>query len=86
MQCLETYRSFNTVYEQETRVLDNLQRHVERLEPVSNDTNKLRQMGKNVTVNKKKHFSKFFFFRTKTKTKFRNFLMKFFLVHNQLNI
>ncbi len=49
-QCLETYRSFNTIYEQEEHTLENLQRRVDILEPISNDPNKLRQTGKNVTV------------------------------------
>ncbi|CAF3599478.1 unnamed protein product [Adineta steineri] len=48
-QCLDTYRSFKTVYEQEEHKLDGLQRRVETLEPVSNDTNKLRFMGKTVS-------------------------------------
>jgi hypothetical protein len=49
-QCIETHRSFGTIYEQEERILDNLQQRMETLEPVSNDTNKLRQNGKTVTV------------------------------------
>jgi len=49
-QCIETHRSFGTLYEQEERVLDNLQHRMEKLEPVSNDTNQLRQSGKIVTV------------------------------------
>lgn len=56
---------------------------MESLEPVSNDANKLRQMGKPVNVNA------YFLFHTKKKQytyKFRIFSMKFFLVHNQLNI
>jgi hypothetical protein len=49
-QCIETHRSFQTLYQQEERVLDNLQRRMETLEPVPNDPNKLQQMGKTVTV------------------------------------
>jgi hypothetical protein len=49
-QCIETHRSFGTLYEQEERILDNLQRRMETLEPVSNDSTKLRQQGKIVTV------------------------------------
>ncbi len=49
-QCIETHRSFGKLHEQEERILDNLQQRTETLEPVSNDTNKLRQTGKTVTV------------------------------------
>jgi len=49
-QCIETHRSFETLYEQEERILDNLQHRMEKLEPLSNDTNQLRQSTKIVTV------------------------------------
>ncbi|CAF0847061.1 unnamed protein product [Rotaria sordida] len=48
-QCMETHRSFETLHQQEERILDNLQQRIETLEPVSNDPNKLRQSGKTVT-------------------------------------
>ncbi|CAF1012011.1 unnamed protein product [Rotaria sp. Silwood1] len=48
-QCLETHRSFETLYIQEGQILDNLQQRIETLEPVPNDSNKLRLMAKTVT-------------------------------------
>ena len=48
--CIETYRSFKTLYQQEERVLDNLQQRIQILEPVSNDPNQLRQIETTVTV------------------------------------
>ena len=47
---IETYRSFETIYEQEEHILDSLQQRIQTLEPVSNDTAKLQRMGKTVTV------------------------------------
>ena len=50
-QCLDTHRAFENLYQQEERVLDNLQRRVEKLEPIPTESKKLQQMAKNVTVN-----------------------------------
>lgn len=50
-QCADTQRSFETLYEQEELVLDNLQQRMETLEPITTDTNKLRLVGKTVAVN-----------------------------------
>ncbi|CAF1300148.1 unnamed protein product [Rotaria magnacalcarata] len=47
-QCLETRRSFQTLYQQEEHILDTIQQRIETLEPVPNDPNKLRQLGKTV--------------------------------------
>ncbi|CAF2417563.1 unnamed protein product [Rotaria sp. Silwood2] len=49
-QCLETHRSFETLYQQEGHILDNLQQRIETLEPIPTDPNKLRLMAKTVTV------------------------------------
>lgn len=49
-QCVETYRSFETLYEQEERIVENCQRRMETLEPVPNDPAKLRSAGKTVAV------------------------------------
>lgn len=50
-QCLDTHRAFENLYQQEEHVLDNLQRRVEKLEPIPTEPKKLQQMAKNVTVN-----------------------------------
>lgn len=50
-QCLDTHRAFENLYQQEDRVLDNLQRRVEKVEPIPTESKKLQQMAKNVTVN-----------------------------------
>ncbi|CAF4433789.1 unnamed protein product, partial [Rotaria socialis] len=47
-QCLETGRSFQTLYQQEEHILDTIQQRIQTLEPVPNDPNKLRQLGKTV--------------------------------------
>ena len=49
-QCQETHRAFENLYQQEERVLNNLQRRVESLEPVPTEAKKLQQMAKTVTV------------------------------------
>jgi hypothetical protein len=79
-QCIETHRSFQTLYQQEERVLDNLQHRMESLEPVPNDRNKLQQMGKTVTVKIT------FLFLSIFNEIFRIFSMKFLIVLKLLNI
>lgn len=47
---MESYRSFQTIFDQEERLLNQLERRMQGLEPISNDKDQLRRMTKTVTV------------------------------------
>jgi hypothetical protein len=49
-QMMESNRSFQTLFDQEERLLNQLERRMQGLEPLSNDKDQLRRMTKTVTV------------------------------------
>ncbi len=49
-EIIESHRSFQILFEHEERILNNFERHIQTLEPISTDINKLRKMAKPVTV------------------------------------
>jgi hypothetical protein len=50
LQMIESHQSFKTLFEKEEHILNNIEKRMQILEPISNDTNKLRRMAKTVTV------------------------------------
>jgi hypothetical protein len=50
LQMIESHRSFKTLFEKEEHILNNIEKRMQILEPISNDPNKLRRMAKTVTV------------------------------------
>ena len=49
-QMMESHRSFQSLFDQEERLLNQLERRMQGLEPVSHDKDQLRRMTKTVTV------------------------------------